>query len=220
MHYRERRGGSCARPCWARPPSSTASAMALASSAVHPRGFSHITILPACAAIAISLWVPSGPAARGGTCAMAETISLPRGTVTILVRTRPRMVAVPFGAPARPRAAAGPPSVTTGCQCPESEVRRQTPGRGSRLAALLLPHVFPICSVLAPCDPGAALGTLAPNFGLGTLDVDDVDVLPLDVRIAEHLAAANPLAITHTQQQTRAPCRLDRRLGPASRERS
>src|SRR4029453_7695241 len=31
------------------------------------------------------------------------------------------------------------------------------PGGASRLAALLLPHIFPICSVVAPCQPGAAL---------------------------------------------------------------
>src|SRR6187401_1540405 len=31
------------------------------------------------------------------------------------------------------------------------------PGGASRGAALLLPHIFPICSVVAPCPPGAAL---------------------------------------------------------------
>jgi hypothetical protein len=33
-------------------------------------------------------------------------------------------------------------------------------GGASRLAALLLPHMFPTCSVVAPCDPGAALRDL------------------------------------------------------------
>src|SRR5687768_3730000 len=31
------------------------------------------------------------------------------------------------------------------------------PGGASRLAALLVAHISPICSLLAPCDPGAAL---------------------------------------------------------------
>jgi hypothetical protein len=31
------------------------------------------------------------------------------------------------------------------------------PGRASRLPALLFPYIFPICSVVAPCQPGAAL---------------------------------------------------------------
>ena len=33
-------------------------------------------------------------------------------------------------------------------------------GGASRLAALLLPHMFPTCSVVAPCDPGGALRDL------------------------------------------------------------
>src|SRR6266540_5369027 len=43
------------------------------------------------------------------------------------------------------------------------------PGGASRLAALLLAYIGPICSLVAPCDPGAAPGTLATNFGIGTL---------------------------------------------------
>src|SRR6266508_6051122 len=43
------------------------------------------------------------------------------------------------------------------------------PGGASRLAALLLAYICPICSLVAPCDPGAAPGTLATNFGIGTL---------------------------------------------------
>src|SRR5438128_876739 len=43
------------------------------------------------------------------------------------------------------------------------------PGGASRLAALLLAHICPICSLVSPCDPGAAPGTLATNFGIGTL---------------------------------------------------
>src|SRR5437868_8497307 len=31
------------------------------------------------------------------------------------------------------------------------------PGGASRLAALLVAYIFPICSLLAPCQPGAAL---------------------------------------------------------------
>jgi hypothetical protein len=34
---------------------------------------------------------------------------------------------------------------------------------------LLLPQIRPVFSVVAPCDPGAAPGTLATNFGLWTL---------------------------------------------------
>jgi hypothetical protein len=41
----------------------------------------------------------------------------------------------------------------------------ELPGGASRLAALLLPHIFPICSVVAPCQPGAALR----DFGNGLL---------------------------------------------------
>src|SRR5438132_12778845 len=33
-------------------------------------------------------------------------------------------------------------------------------GGASRLAALLLPHIPPVCSVVAPCHPGAALRDL------------------------------------------------------------
>src|SRR6266508_3560862 len=43
------------------------------------------------------------------------------------------------------------------------------PGGASRLTALLLAYICPICSLVAPCDPGAAPGTLATNFGIGTL---------------------------------------------------
>ena len=31
------------------------------------------------------------------------------------------------------------------------------PGGASRLASWLVAHIWPICSLLAPCDPGAAL---------------------------------------------------------------
>jgi hypothetical protein len=53
------------------------------------------------------------------------------------------------------------------CWCPESDVRHQSPGGASRLAALLLPHLFPICSVVAPCDPGAAPGIVVPTSDPG-----------------------------------------------------
>ena len=35
-------------------------------------------------------------------------------------------------------------------------------GGASRLAALLLPQILPVFSVIAPCQPGAALRDLAP----------------------------------------------------------
>jgi len=35
-------------------------------------------------------------------------------------------------------------------------VRLHSAGAASRLAALLLPQIFPIFSVVAPCQPGAA----------------------------------------------------------------
>ena len=38
----------------------------------------------------------------------------------------------------------------------ESEVRHQIPGRGIRLASLLLAHIFARCSLIAPREPGAA----------------------------------------------------------------
>ena len=36
------------------------------------------------------------------------------------------------------------------------ELPLHSTGDASRLAALLLPHIFPICSLVAPCHPGAA----------------------------------------------------------------
>ena len=36
-------------------------------------------------------------------------------------------------------------------------INYQLPGGASRLAALLLPYILPVCSVVAPCHPGAAL---------------------------------------------------------------
>jgi hypothetical protein len=35
-------------------------------------------------------------------------------------------------------------------------MRRHSAGDASRLAALLLPHILPIFSVVAPCQPGAS----------------------------------------------------------------
>src|SRR3954468_21814687 len=52
---------------------------------------------------------------------------------------------------------------------PTPKLVTKFPGGASRLAALLLAHVCPICSLVAPCDPGAAPGTLATNVGVGTL---------------------------------------------------
>jgi hypothetical protein len=39
-------------------------------------------------------------------------------------------------------------------------IKDQLPGGASRLAALLLPYILPVCSVVAPCHPGAALRNL------------------------------------------------------------
>jgi hypothetical protein len=35
-------------------------------------------------------------------------------------------------------------------------IKDRLPGGASRLAALLLPQILPVSSVVAPCDPGAA----------------------------------------------------------------
>ena len=63
---------------------------------------------------------------------------------------------------------------TNGCQAPVNDELdpitpsvpnpkfvTKFPGGASRLAALLLPHIGLICSVVAPCDPGAALRDFA-----------------------------------------------------------
>src|SRR5436190_24396716 len=42
----------------------------------------------------------------------------------------------------------------------------------SRLAALLVAYISPICALLAPCDPGASTTIYAPNFSNGTLADD------------------------------------------------
>src|SRR4029077_14951595 len=39
-------------------------------------------------------------------------------------------------------------------------IKDRLAGGASRLAALLLPHILPVCSVVAPCHPGAALRDL------------------------------------------------------------
>ena len=41
-------------------------------------------------------------------------------------------------------------------------IKERLPGGASRLAALLLPHILPVCSVVAPCHPGAALRNPGP----------------------------------------------------------
>ena len=38
----------------------------------------------------------------------------------------------------------------------ESQVRWHSAGDASRLAALLIVRIFPICSLFAPCQPGAS----------------------------------------------------------------
>jgi hypothetical protein len=40
------------------------------------------------------------------------------------------------------------------------------PGRGIPLAALLIAHICPICSLFAPCHPGAALRDLCKSSRL------------------------------------------------------
>lgn len=48
--------------------------------------------------------------------------------------------------------------------CPVSEVRHHISRRGIRLAALLLPQMFPVFSLVAPSHPGAAPGALPTNL--------------------------------------------------------
>src|SRR5205823_14682575 len=49
------------------------------------------------------------------------------------------------------------PSQTSG---PSSLIKEHLAGGASRLAALLLPQILPVFSVVAPCHPGAALRDL------------------------------------------------------------
>jgi hypothetical protein len=55
------------------------------------------------------------------------------------------------------RAKAGVPNGTSG---PSTVKKDHLVGGASRLAALLLPHILPVFSVVAPCQPGAALRDL------------------------------------------------------------
>jgi len=41
-----------------------------------------------------------------------------------------------------------------------SLIKDHLAGGAARLAALLLAHILPVCSVVAPCHPGAALRDL------------------------------------------------------------
>ncbi len=59
------------------------------------------------------------------------------------------------------------------CGIPDNRFRRyvlsrvklaNAPGGASRLAALLLPYICPICSVVAPCHPGAALRIIGNSY--------------------------------------------------------
>src|SRR5688500_8343725 len=75
------------------------------------------------------------------------------------------------------RAASAPPSESVASPAarqptlsvPDPKCTTKPPTVASRLAALLLPHIFPICSVVAACDPGATAGSLAADFRSGTL---------------------------------------------------
>jgi len=94
--------------------------------------------------------------------------------VTMTARRRPAMYLVNLGLlPLLPLAARLIQFRRSCRQSPESEIRCHIPGgasrvppqRGSRvgdpgLAALLLPQILPVFSVVAPCDPGAALRTM------------------------------------------------------------
>src|SRR5881397_71069 len=39
-----------------------------------------------------------------------------------------------------------------------------SPGGGSRLAALLVAYILPVCALLAPCQPGAALRIIGNSW--------------------------------------------------------
>ena len=63
----------------------------------------------------------------------------------------------------------GPGERQSASSVPNPKFVTKFPGGASRLASLLLAHIYAICSLVAPRDPGAAPGTLATNFGSGTL---------------------------------------------------
>src|SRR5438067_12880826 len=50
---------------------------------------------------------------------------------------------------------------------PSTLIKDHLAGGASRLAALLLPQILPVFSVVAPCHPGAALRDLVLVQGLG-----------------------------------------------------
>src|SRR4051794_38558208 len=56
-----------------------------------------------------------------------------------------------------------------GASVPDPKFVNKFPAGASRLAAWLLAQIRPVSSLVAPCDPGAAPGTLPTNFGFGTL---------------------------------------------------
>ena len=81
---------------------------------------------------------------------------------------------------------------------PSTLIKDHLAGGASRLAALLLPHILPACSVVAPCHPGAALrdlvlvqrGRATSQRGMGF----DVLYRPIASRCAS--TSGNPAFIT------------------------
>ena len=65
-----------------------------------------------------------------------------------------------------------------GSSVPNPKFVTKFPSGASRLASLLLAHIYAICSLVAPRDPGAAPGTLATNFGSGTLALELIRIPP------------------------------------------
>ena len=77
-------------------------------------------------------------------------------------------------------------------------------GGASRLASLLLPRIYAISSVVAPCDPGAAPESYDTLYGYGTL-VTTVYVHGYDARERQRLLdqAASLVELLH--HDTRYP---------------
>ena len=61
-----------------------------------------------------------------------------------------------------------PPPLPGGTYCPDRVVRKIILGRASRLATLFLGHSCPICSLVAPGQPGAAPGAYHANHAVRT----------------------------------------------------
>src|SRR5512134_2191396 len=64
------------------------------------------------------------------------------------------------GAPGRARRRAAGKAARSDSSGPSPLIKDHLAGGASRLAALLLPQILPVFSVVAPCHPGAALRDL------------------------------------------------------------